>query len=75
MLAGLLQSETLCFGHWQQSLSPHHCLAVSWQRRLGWITAPIAYLLGAERLLTFEFQPFVCYSSNSPNSSAMNRSF
>jgi hypothetical protein len=33
MVAGLLLSQTVCFGHWQQALPLHHCLAASWQRR------------------------------------------
>jgi hypothetical protein len=33
MVAGLLLSQTVCFGHWQRALPLHHCLAASWQRR------------------------------------------
>lgn len=33
MVAGLLHSQTVCFGHWQRILPLQHCLAASWQRR------------------------------------------
>jgi Transposase DDE domain len=33
MVAGLLLSQTVCFGHWQRALPLGHCLAASWQRR------------------------------------------
>ena len=33
MVAGLLFSQTVCFGHWQRALPLQHCLAASWQRR------------------------------------------
>jgi hypothetical protein len=33
MVAGLLLSQTVCFGHWQRALPMVHCLAASWQRR------------------------------------------
>ena len=33
MVAGVLLSQTVCFGHWQRALPLHHCLAASWQRR------------------------------------------
>ena len=33
MVAGLLLSQTVCFGHWKAKLPMAHCLAASWQRR------------------------------------------
>jgi hypothetical protein len=33
MVAGLLLSQTVCFGHWHRTLPLQHCLAASWQRR------------------------------------------
>jgi len=33
MVAGLLLSQTVCFGHWQRALSLQHCLAASWRHR------------------------------------------
>ncbi len=30
-VSGLLLSQTVCFGHWQQVLPLHQCLAASWQ--------------------------------------------
>jgi hypothetical protein len=33
MVAGLLLSQTVCFGHWQRALQLRHYLAASWQRR------------------------------------------
>jgi hypothetical protein len=33
MVAGLLLSQTVCFGSWQRALPLRHCLAASWQRR------------------------------------------
>jgi Transposase DDE domain len=33
MVAGLLLSQTVCFGHWQRAVPLHRCLASSWQRR------------------------------------------
>lgn len=33
MVAGLLLSQTVCFGYWQQLLPLHPCQASSWQRR------------------------------------------
>ncbi len=33
MVAGLLISQTVCFGQWQRTLLLQHCLASSWQRR------------------------------------------
>ena len=33
MVAGLLLSQNVCFGHWQQLLPLHPCQASSWQRR------------------------------------------
>ena len=39
MVAGLLLSQTVCFGHWQRALPLQHCLAGSWQRRCRrWLT-------------------------------------
>jgi hypothetical protein len=41
MVAGLLLSQTVCLGHWQQLLPLHHCLAASWQRRCRrWLSNP-----------------------------------
>jgi hypothetical protein len=41
MVAGLLLSQTVCSGHWQQVLPLHPCLAASWQRRyLRWLSSP-----------------------------------
>jgi hypothetical protein len=33
MVARMLLSQTVCFGHWQRALPLHQCLAASWQRR------------------------------------------
>ena len=42
MVAGLLLSWTVYFGHWQRAVPLHHCLAASGRALLAWWPIPAA---------------------------------
>ena len=44
MVAGLLLSWTVYFGHWQRALPLHHCLAASGRALLAWWPIPLQSL-------------------------------